>query len=157
MRLTKRTVVLTLTHLAALIVGLSVGYNLGAEWGVKQLVRLTDFGMAMSVYMRVEAERLDGTDATYQDALRNYASLMDNLSNRANDSTRNLYAYDKMISLVRLSALAEKRGDLEESNQLITQALTICSDSQYPYCSPEALRTRVLKLNAFLDSRAHKQ
>jgi hypothetical protein len=102
---------------------------------------------------RASGEWLYGTDAAYENALRSYVLLPDNLSARdASDSIRKIYAADKALWLIRLADLAEKRGASAESTRLTSDALAVCSASGLPYCSSAELRQRAEKMDALLES-----
>ena len=149
----KQRIVLALTHLLVLITGGAIGFAFGNRYGLANLVPLTDFGVAMYSGMHASGERLYGTDATYDNALRGYILLLDNLSTRdASESVRKIYAAEKALSLIRLADLAEKRGASAESTRLTSEALAVCSASGLPYCSSAELRQRAQKMDAVLES-----
>jgi hypothetical protein len=92
-------------------------------------------------------------DATYENSLRGYVALLDNLSARdASESTRQIYAVDKALSLIRLADLAEKRGSSAESTRLTADALAVCSTSGLPYCSSAELRQRAQKMDVIFEN-----
>ncbi len=126
---------------------------LGDEYGTAKLVPLTDFGTAMYSGMMASAERLYGTDATYENSLRAYVMLLDNLSARdSSEANRQIYAAEKSLSLVRLADLAEKRGSSAESTRLTSDALAVCSTSGLPYCSSAELRQRAQKMDVIFET-----
>jgi uncharacterized caspase-like protein len=99
------------------------------------------------------AERLYGTDAIYEKSLRVYVALLDDLSARdASESTRQTYASDKALSLIRLADLAEKRGSSAEATRLTSDALAVCSTSGLSYCSSAELRQRAQKMDVVFES-----
>ena len=121
--------------------------------GAAKLVPLTDFGTAMYSGMMASAERLCGTDATYENSLRAYVALLDNLSARdSSDAIRQIYAAEKSLSLMRLADLAEKRGSSAESTRLTSDALAVCSTSGLPYCSSAELRQRAQKMDVIFET-----
>ena len=80
-------------------------------------------------------------------------ALLDNLSARdASESTRQIYAADKALSLLRLADLAEKRGSSAESTRLTSDALAVCSTSGLPYCSSAELRQRGQEMDVVFES-----
>lgn len=148
----KHRLVLALILVLVLLAGGTIGFALGNRYGVANLVPLTDFGTAMYSGMMASAERLYGTDATYENSLRGYVALLDNLSARdASESMRQLYAADKALALIRLADLAEKRGASAESTRLTADALAVCSAVGLPYCSSVALRQRAQKMDAVFE------
>jgi hypothetical protein len=107
-------------------------------------------GFALGLF--ASSERLHGTDVTYENALRVYVALLDNLSARdASASARQIYAADKALALIRLADLAEKRGESAESTRLTSDALAVCSTSGLPYCSSAELRQRAQQLNVLFE------
>jgi hypothetical protein len=103
--------------------------------------------------MMASAERLYGTDATYENSLRAYLTLLDDLGAReASESTRQIYATEKALSLIRLADLAEKRGSSAESTRLTSDALAVCSTSGLPYCSSAELRQRGQEMDVVFES-----
>jgi hypothetical protein len=149
----KRTLVLALTYLVVLLVGGTLGFAIGNRYGSARLAPLDDFGAATYSGMLAAGERVSGTDATYENALRAYASLLDDLSARAvSNSVRQLYAADKALALIRLADLAEKRGASAESTRLTADALAVCATAGLPYCSSVELRQRARNVDALIES-----
>ena len=101
----KDRVALALIAILVLLAGGTIGFALGTRYRAANPVSLSDSGTMAS------ADRLYSTDAIYENSLRAYVALLDDLSARdASDSTRQTYASDKALSLIRLADLAEKRG-----------------------------------------------
>jgi uncharacterized caspase-like protein len=143
----KDKLVLALIVILILLAGGTIGFALGSRYGAANPVSLTDSGTMAS------AERLYGTDATYENSLRVYVALLDDLSARdASESTRQTYASDKALSLIRLADLAEKRGSSAESTRLTSDALAVCSTSGLSYCSSAELRQRAQKMDVIFQS-----
>ena len=136
-----------------LLAGGAIGFALGDRYGAARTVPLNDVGTAMYSGMTTAAERLYGTDATYERSLRGYVALLDNLSARdASESIRQTYAADKVLSLIRLADLVEKRGSSAESTRLTSDALAVCSANGLPYCSSAELRQRAQKMDVVFES-----
>jgi recombinational DNA repair protein (RecF pathway) len=149
----KRTLVLVLTHLVALLVGGTLGFAIGDRHDAAKVAPLDDFGAAMYSGMLASGERVSGTDASYENALRAHASFLKDLSARAaSDSARQRYAADNALALIRLADLAEKRGASAESTRLTADALAVCATAGLPYCSSNELRQRARDVDAFLES-----
>jgi hypothetical protein len=145
--------VLALIVVLVLLAGGTIGFALGIRYGAANLVPIAGIGTAMYSGMMASAERLYGTDATYENSLRAYVALLDNLSARdASESTRQIYAADKALSLIRLADLAEKRGSSAESTRLTADALAVCSASGLPYCSSAELRQRAQKMDVVFEN-----
>jgi hypothetical protein len=149
----KNKLVLALVLILALVAGGTIGFALGNRYGAADPVPRADFGTAMYAGMTASAERLYGTDATYENSLRGYVALLDDLSTRnASESVRQIYAADKALSLIRLADLAEKRGASAESTRITSDALAVCSASGLPYCSSAELRQRAQKMDVVFES-----
>jgi hypothetical protein len=143
----KDKVVLALIGILVLLAGGTIGFALGSRYGAATPVSLPDSATMAS------AERLYGTDAIYENSLRVYVALLDQLSTRdASASTRQTYATDKALSLIRLADLAEKRGSSAESTRLTSDALAVCSASGLSYCSSAELRQRAQKIDVLFES-----
>ncbi len=149
----KDKLVLALIVIPVLLAGGTIGFALGSRYGAANLVPIPGIVTAMYSGTMASAERLYGTDATYENSLRAYVVLLDNLSARdASESTRQIYAADKALTLIRLADLAEKRGSSPESTRLTADALAVCSASGLPYCSSAELRQRAQKMDAVFES-----
>ena len=143
----KDNVVLALIGILVLLAGGTIGFALGSRYGAATPVSLPDSATMAS------AERLYGTDAIYENSLRVYVALLDQLSARdASASTRQTYASDKALSLIRLADLAEKHGSSAESTRLTSDALAVCSTSGLSYCSSAELRQRAQKIDVLFES-----
>jgi hypothetical protein len=143
----KDKLVLALSGILVLLAGGTIGFALGSRHGTANPVSLTDSGRMTS------AVRLYGTDAAFENSLRVYVAFLDDLSARdASESTRQTYASDKALSLIRLADLAEKRGSSAESTRLTSDALAVCSTSGLSYCSSAELRQRAQKIDVVFES-----
>ena len=81
----KDKVVLALIGILVLLAGGTIGFALGSRYRAANPVSLSDSGTMAS------AERLYGTDAIYENSLRVYVALLDQLSARdASESTRQM-------------------------------------------------------------------
>ena len=143
----KDKVVLALIGILVLLAGGTIGFALGSRYRAANPVSLLDSATMAS------ADRLYSTDAIYENSLRVYVALLDDLSARdASDSTRQTYASDKALSLIRLADLAEKRGSSAESTRLTSDALAVCSTSGLSYCSSAELRQRAHKMDVVFET-----
>ena len=143
----KDKVVLALIGILVLLAGGAIGFALGSRYRAANPVSLSGSGTMAS------AERLYGTDAIYENSLRVYVALLDDLSARdASESTRQTYASDKALSLIRLADLAEKRGSSAEATRLTSDALAVCSTSGLSYCSSAELRQLAQKMDVVFES-----
>jgi hypothetical protein len=129
--------VLALVLILVLLAGVIIGIALGNRYRAANLVALTD-------PHAVETE--------YENSLRGYMVFLDNLSARdPSEATRQIYAADKALLLIRLADLAEQRGSSAESTRLTADASAVCSTAGLPYCSSVELRQRAQKLDVILE------
>jgi hypothetical protein len=130
--------VLALVLILVLLAGVTIGFALGNSYRAANLVALTG---------------PHAIETTYENSLRGYVVLLDNLSARdASETTRQTYAADKALLLIRLADLAEQRGSSAESTRLTADASAVCSTAGLPYCSSVELRQRAQKLDVILES-----
>lgn len=149
----KRRVVVALTYFLVLMIGGVIGFAIGERHGAAKLGQLSDFGVAMYAGFLTSSERVYGSDITYENSLRNYISLLDNLTTGdASGPTLQLYAADKALSLIRLADLVDKRGESAESTRLTSDALAVCSTGGLPFCSSAELRQRAERIDALFKS-----
>ena len=149
----KRNALLALAFAAVFLIGGAIGFAVGERHDSAKLVPLMDYGVALYAGVRTSGERLYGTEGTYEDALRQYVLLLDNLEARnRSDSARRIYAGEKALALVRLADLAESHGESAESTRLTSDAVAACATRGLPYCSSSELRLRALQSDAIFDS-----
>ena len=149
----KRRAVLTLTYFLVLTIGGVIGFTIGDRYGAAKLGPFSDFGVAMYARFLISSEGINGSDLTYENALRSYISLLDNLTTGdASVTTRQIYAVDEALSLIRLADLVDKRGESAESTRLTSDALVVCSTSGLPFCSSAELRQRANRIDPLFKS-----
>jgi hypothetical protein len=133
----KEKSVLALVLVLVLVAGVTIGFVLSKRDWAQKLVGLT------------YPHRSDTTQAS---SLRDYLAILDALhASDASEVTRNVYAEDKALLLMRLADLAEQRGSSAESTRLTSDALAVCSTAGLPYCSSVELRQRTHKLDVILE------
>jgi hypothetical protein len=138
-------------YVVTLLLGGVLGFALGERHGSAR-APVTDFDAAMYAGFLTSGERLFGTDSAYENALRRYALLLDDLIARgASDSVRQVYNADKALALIRLADLADKRGESAESTRLTSDAVAACATGGLPYCSSVELRERARQLNVLFE------
>lgn len=136
----KKSVTLAVIILV-LLAGVTIGFALGDRHGAAHPVGLT---APLS------------TDSTYENTLRGYVALLDNLSaGDASDAARQIHAADKALLLIRLADLAEQRGSSAEATRLTADALAVCSTAALPYCSSVELRQRAQEMDGVLKRMKH--
>ncbi len=149
----KRKAVVTLTYFLVLMIGGVIGFAIGDRHGAAKLEPLSTFSVAMYAGFLTSSERLYASDIAYENSLRSYISLLDNLTTGdASGPTRPIYAADKALSLIRLADLVDKRGESAESTRLTSDALAVCSTSGLPFCSSAELRQRAQRIDALFKS-----
>ena len=133
----KVRLVLALALIVVLLAGVTIGLAIGSRYRAANPVALTD---------------THAIETEYENALRRYVELLDNLSARdPSEAARQIYAADKALMLIRLADLAEQRGSSAESTRLTADASAVCSTAGLPYCSSVELRQRARKLDVILE------
>jgi hypothetical protein len=129
--------VTTAVIILVLLAGVTIGFAFGDRHGAANPVGLT---APLSM------------DSTYENSLRGYVALLDNLSARdASDAARQIHAADKALLLIRLADLAEQRGSSAASTRLAADALAVCATAALPYCSSVELRQRAQAMDGVLE------
>ena len=147
----KRNALLALAFVAVFLVGGAIGFAMG-ERRSASAVPLVDSAVAMYAGLRTSGERLYGTESTYEDALRQYVTLLDNLEARnRSESDRRVYAADKALALIRLADLAETHGDSAESTRLTSDAVAACATRGLPYCTSTELHRRAVQFDMIFE------
>jgi len=137
----KRSVAIVLWATGAALIAAGIAFSIGWKMGVSagpsfDLLSANQFGSYVS------AIRHSGTDAAYEAALRAELTLNEQLKTRdPNPSSRQFYDFDSMLTLVRLSEVAKKRGAEDEAIAFGAQAELRCTGIGIRNCShPELLR-----------------
>ena len=134
----QRKSVLALVLILVLLAGVAIGLALG------------DRDRAAN---RVDLTGPHAVEARYENALRGYLALVDNVSaSDPSEAGRQVHAADKALLLIRLADLAEQRGSSAESTRLTADASAVCSTAGLSYCSSVELRQRARTLDALLES-----
>jgi len=121
--------------------GAIIAYEYFIRDGVRGMTALGELSVASLQEMFVNLQRDTGTDQEYEQALREYLSVLERLR-KANPNSEDATALSlsRMATLGRLSLMAEKRGANAEATELIQTAARECVDSGRPECSPEKMR-----------------
>jgi len=99
-----------------------------------------------SVYL--DAQRTQGSDAAYEEALRGFLDLLDTHSQGSSPLfSEKVYAVDSALTYARLSVLASKRGASDEAATYIGEALALCPELGWQDCSAKTLTEAVLRLD----------
>lgn len=99
---------------------------------------------------RVDYTRNFGTDADYSSALNSYIKLLDRWKEIDDELYDESIMYqDKMISLVWLSRLETKLGNLADADTYMKQAMSICKDSGLKICQSKKLLEYALTMEKY--------
>jgi hypothetical protein len=142
-----KTSVRIATYVGVLLVGGAIGTYVGLA--IRKLqATTTEIAEAGFYLMYIEAQRTEGNDAAYEDALRTY---LKHVENRRGADTRSfedrVYNFDSTLAYTRLSALASKRGAKTEAVEHLRRAVEFCGKAGWRDCSPENLFTVVQRLD----------
>jgi hypothetical protein len=134
--------------LFALLVGLGVGFYFGSTVA-KSAGEMGDEIADITYHATLlEVQRNNGTDAAYEEALLAYLAFLERrkgepgliLSERA-------HAADTALTYARLSALATRRGAVEQASQYLASASAVCPRLGWRECSGEAIVAAVERLD----------
>jgi hypothetical protein len=143
----KRRFLIACSIALAGLLGASLGAYVGWHQALKT-VPVTDLFTSAEFSVFLAAQRNSGDVASYEDALRAHVSFTDTLLARDRDPTdQRLYTFQKAVSLMRLSQLAERRNATEEAARLAHDAENLCPVLRARDCSAESLRAHVQKLD----------
>jgi hypothetical protein len=143
----KRSVAIVLWATGAALIAAGIAFSIGWKMGFRagpsfDLFSATQFGNYVS------AIRQSGTDAAYEEALRAELTLNEQLKARdPNPSSRQFYDFDSMLTLVRLSEVAKKRGAEDQAIAFSAQAELRCAGIGIRNCS----RTELLRMVRYSD------
>ena|SRR5688572_22928575 len=84
----------------------------------------------------LDAQRTQGSDAAYEEALRGYIKLLDLRSKGSSPIfSDKVYAVDSALTYARLSFLASRRGAKEEAGAYLMKASDFCPRLGWKDCS----------------------
>jgi tetratricopeptide (TPR) repeat protein len=102
--------------------------------------------MHFSAYL--SAQRSEGTDAAYEEALKAFLLVLDkrqgNWSPTWPDS---VYAVDRALTYARLAMLARKRGAEKEAAEYTDQSVALCPRMGWQTCSGEQIAAAAARLD----------
>jgi len=128
----KGNVLIAVSLLCIALLAGGAGYAVGWRQGLKA-APVFDLFSAVQFSSYVSALRQTGTDAAYEDALRANLTFDEQAKKRDPDtSNHRMYDLDIAVTLVRLSAIARKRGANEEAAQFAARAESHCPASGIP-------------------------
>ncbi len=135
------------SYVLVLAFGLGGGYYLG--FGVGQGGALAiDMAEIAHLSAYIDTQMSEGTDTTREEAIRVFlASLEERKKHPSPWFTEKVYATDSALSYARLSALARKRGAIEEAQQLLERAASYCPQIGWQECSAEKIVDAVHRLD----------
>ena len=137
----QRIGLLVSTHALAIAVGACVAYEYFLRDGVRGMTSLGELSVSSLQEMYVDLQRDVGTDQEYEDALRQYLSVLDRLR-AANPDTPDATGLrlSKTVTLGRLALVAEKRHANAEAAQFMDAAVRECTTFRKGDCSAEKIR-----------------
>jgi hypothetical protein len=114
------------------------------------MVALGDLSVASLYETRINLFGDAGSDKDYEASLNEYLSILDRLRAKHPDSPDNAsLALSKIITLARLSLVAQKRGGSLESDQFLSSAVNECQSANWRDCSVEQMR----KLGLYFENK----
>jgi hypothetical protein len=125
--------------IALVLVGIG-GFYVGWH-SARQYIPVTDLFTAAQHEVFLSAVRTSGDDAAYENALRSNLSFLDTLNARSSHERWDQwsYAFDRALTLARLSRLAQKRGANDEAERLAQDAEALCPAAGLRGCSVSTL------------------
>jgi|SRR5690242_5375546 hypothetical protein len=145
----RRVVLLTLSHVVVLAIGFAVAFIVvGARF--EQTRAFADHMAKVAYYSNyLSIMRTQGDDRAYEDALRDYLRLLEELkATSAPYFSERIYATDKGLTLMRLARLAKKRGSSSEASSLASEAEALCPVIGLRECSAGAIDGMVSQLDS---------
>jgi hypothetical protein len=141
----KRVTLLVGTHLIAIAIGGFATYEYFIRDAVRGMTILGELSVSSMQESLVNLQRDTGTDQEYEQALRDYLSVLQRLD-AANPDAQDaeFRRMSKIIVLGRLALVVEKRGAAEEAAQFVDAAERECKVSSRADCSPKKLRELAL-------------
>ena len=140
--LVRATVVFT-----ALAVGAAAGYWYAVKYS--EALNLA-FDMAETEYYSsfMSIQMSEGTDATREEAIRTHLALIEKRKGHTSPLfTEKFAATDSALGYARLSALAKKRGAQQETQQLLSQAVSFCPQMGWGQCDEDEILSLVQQLD----------
>jgi hypothetical protein len=138
---TKRIALLVATHLAAVAIGGFVTFEFFMRDAIKGMTSLGEISVGSLQEQLVNLQRDTGTDQEYEQALRNYLSVLQRLDATNPDPEEAKFRRtSKTIVLGRLALITEKRGASAEAAQFMAAAERECKFTARAECSPEKVR-----------------
>src|SRR5215831_6078578 len=133
---------------AVFALGVALGFYLGfqasdARFAVGQLAEIAHYGAFL------EAQRSNGSDAAYEEALRGYLQVLNERRGKPSlfSASETVIAFDSALTYARLSALAEKRDAHEEATRYLNEATALCPKLGWRECSAETISAFAQRLD----------
>jgi len=128
-----------------------VGGSLGTYAGYR-IAEAKNFATEMaqvahySAYL--DAQRAQGSDAAYEEALRGYIAVLDLRSKGPSPIfSDKVYAVDSALTYARLSTLASRRGAKEEAATYLMKASDLCPRLGWKDCSAATITEVAARLD----------
>jgi hypothetical protein len=96
----------------------------------------------------LQAQRTQGSDAAYEEALKGYLTVLDMRSRGPSPIFPDqVYAVDSALTYARLSMLASKRGAKDEAATYLTRASDLCPRLGWKDCSAATITEMAVRLD----------
>jgi tetratricopeptide (TPR) repeat protein len=96
----------------------------------------------------LQAQRTQGSDAAYEEALKSYLASLDVRSTGPSPIfPDSVYAVDSALTYARLSILASRRGAKDEAAGYLKKASDLCPRLGWKDCSAATITEMVLRLD----------
>jgi hypothetical protein len=142
---TKRIALLIATHLAAVAIGGFVTFEYFMRDAIQGMTSLGELSVGSLQEELVNLRRDTGTDQEYEQALRDYYSVLQRLDAKNQDpQDAKFRRLSKTIVLGRLALVTEKRGAAAAAAQFMAEAQRECGTSSRANFSPEKVRELAL-------------
>jgi hypothetical protein len=132
---TKLAVAIALAVALGGVLGAGAMYALLIRHAISGMISLGDLSVASMYEARINLFGDTGPDEDYEAALNEYLAILDRLRAKHPDSEDGAsLALSKIITLARLSVVAEKRGGTAESAKFLQSAVSECQSAKWRDC-----------------------
>ena len=136
----------TAIALGTFLAGVLLGYGVSREF---YRWKLTAYEMAnidhMSTYVMIQ--RSQGTPKTYEAALRDFLSALDEQERAGPGLFARAIPVDRVMTYIRLAMLAAEQNDLEAAAKYRSQAEALCPQLGWKSCSADEMTAVVRRLD----------
>jgi hypothetical protein len=130
MRITKRHLNLIASHIAAAVVGAAIASGVFSYYwkdSVRGFIALSDLSVSGYYASLLDMQRDSANGSDYEQALRDYLKVLDNLLARNTKSeVYSTLAFDKTLTMARLALLREQHDGPAAAKDLFAAAVAQC-------------------------------